>query len=62
MTLSPLADALERVLRDNPEWAAELPSWLAVALGAHGYTDHKPTRVDVAWALEELAEQKRRAA
>ena len=62
MTLSPLATTLLRALRDNPAWADELPSWIAVALWAHGYTDHKPPRVDVAWALEELARQRRRAA
>ena len=56
MTLSPLAATLLRALRDNPAWADELPSWIAVALWAHGYTEHKPTRFEVAAALEELRE------
>ena len=64
MNVSPLAATLLRALRDNPSWAGEFPSWLAIALWAHGYTDGKPTRVEVAWALEELreAKQRRRAA
>jgi hypothetical protein len=64
VNVSPLAATLLRALRDNPSWAGELPSWLAVALWAHGYTDHKPTRYEVAGALEELreAKQRRRAA
>jgi hypothetical protein len=60
--VSPLVATLSRALRDNPAWADELPSWIAVALWAHGYTDYKPTRVDVGWALEELREAKRRRA
>ena len=32
MTLSPLAASLAEALRDNPAWAEELPSWIAVAL------------------------------
>lgn len=60
--VSPLAATLLRALRANPSWADERPSWIAIALWAHGYTEHKPTRVDVAWALEELARQRRRAA
>ena len=64
MTLSPLAATLLRALRDNPAWAEELPSWIGIALWAHGYTDDKPTRFEVAEALEELREarQRRRAA
>lgn len=59
MTLSPLAATLDRALRDNPDWAEELPSWMAVALWAEGYTDGKPTRFEVAAVLEELREAKR---
>ena len=65
MNVSPLAATLDRALQENPRWAEELPSWLAVALWAHGYTDGKPTRHEVAAALEELREakaQRRRAA
>ena len=62
MTLSPLAATLLRALRDNPAWADELPSWIAVALWAHEYTDGKPARHEVAEALEELSRQRRRAA
>ena len=65
MNVSPLAATLLRALRDNPSWAGEFPSWLAIALWAHGYTDGKPTRYEVAEALEELREakaQRRRAA
>ena len=65
MTLSPLAATLQRALRDNPAWADELPSWIAIAVWAHGYTDSKPTRHEVAEALEELREaraQRRRVA
>ena len=54
MSISPLAAAVLQALQDNPRWDEELPSWIAVAVWAHGYTDRKPTRVDVAWALEEL--------
>ena len=65
MNVSPLATTLDRALRDNPAWAGELPSWLAVAMWAHGYTDGKPTREEVSGALEELRQakaQRRRAA
>jgi hypothetical protein len=62
MTLSPLAATLLQALRDNPRWSEELPSWLAVALWAHGYTDDKPTRHEVAEALEELREARQRRA
>ena len=64
MTVSPLAAALLRALRDNPRWSEELPSWIAVALWAEGLTEDKPTRHEVAEALEELREarQRRRAA
>ena len=64
MNVSPLAATLLRALRDNPAWADELPSWLAVALWAHEYTEGKPTREEVAEALGELraAKQSRRAA
>ncbi len=59
MSLAPLAATLLRALRDNPAWGGELPSWLAVALWAHEYTESKPTRHEVAEALEELREAKR---
>ena len=64
MNVSPLAATLLRALRDNPAWAEELPSWIAVALCAHQYTESKPTRFEVAEALDELREarQRRRAA
>jgi hypothetical protein len=62
VNVSPLAATLQRALRDNPAWADELPSWLGIALWAHGYTDHKPTRHEVAEALEELARRQRSAA
>ena len=64
MNVSPLAATLLRALRDNPAWAEELPSWIAVALWAHQYTEAKPTRFEVAETLEELreAKQRRRAA
>ncbi len=57
--VSPLAATLLRALRDNPSWGGELPSWLAVALSAHEYTEGKPTRHEVAEALEKLREAKR---
>ena len=62
MNVSPLAATLLRALRDNPTWGDELPSWIAVALWAHGYADHKPTRFEVVEALEQLAKKRRRAA
>jgi hypothetical protein len=64
VNVSPLATTLLRALRDNPAWTEELPSWMGIALWAHAYTDRKPTRHEVAEALEELREarQRRRAA
>ncbi len=59
--VSPLAAAVHRALRENPSWRGEYPSWIAVAVWAHEYTEHKPTREEVASALEELAEHFRRA-
>ena len=58
--LSPLAAELSRALAHNPSWRGEYPSWIAVAVWAHEYTEHKPTRQEVASALEELAEAFRR--
>ncbi len=62
MTLSPLAASLLQALKDHPGWAGELPSWLGVALWAHHYVDAKPTRHEVASALEELRQAKKRRA
>lgn len=58
--LSRLAITLLRALRDNATWRGESASWLAVALWAHEWTDYKPTREEVAAALEELRAEKRR--
>lgn len=58
--LSRLALTLLRALRENATWRGEYPSWLAVALWAHEWTDYKPTREEVAEALEELRAEKRR--
>jgi hypothetical protein len=52
--LSPLARTLLRALADNRHWLGESPSWLGVALWAHELVDGKPTREEVAEALEEL--------
>jgi hypothetical protein len=60
MNLSPLALALQRALRDNAWWRGEYPSWLGIAMWAHGYTERKHTREEVAEALEELREEQRR--
>ncbi len=57
-SLSPLAYTLRQALRDHAPWRDELPSWIAVALWAHEYTEHKPTRHEVAEALEELRGRK----
>ena len=54
--LSPLAYAFRQALREHASWRDELPSWLAVALWAHEYTETKPTRHEVEEALEELRE------
>jgi hypothetical protein len=62
INVSPLAATLLRALRENPAWADELPSWIAVALWAHEYTEYKPTWHEVAEALEELRQAKRRRA
>jgi hypothetical protein len=58
--LSPLARALLRALANNREWLGESPSWLAVALWAHEppLVEGKPTRQEVAEALEELRERR----
>lgn len=58
--LSRLALILLRALRENIAWRGEYASWLAVALWAHEWTDYKPTREEVATALEELRAEKRR--
>jgi len=60
VNVSPLAATLLRALRDHPSWADELPSWLGIAMWADGYVQDKPTRHEVAEALEELHEAKRR--
>jgi hypothetical protein len=52
--LSPLAYALRQALREHAAWRGESPSWLGVALWAHELVDGKPTREEVAEALEEL--------
>lgn len=52
--LSPLAYTLRRALWDHTVWRTENASWLAVALWAHEYTTHKPTREEVAGAIGEL--------
>jgi hypothetical protein len=52
--LSPLAYALRRALHDHAAWRGESPSGLAVALWAHELVEGKPTREEVAEALEEL--------
>ena len=56
--LSPLARALLRALGDNRNWLGESPSWLGVALWAHELVEEKPTREEVAEALEELRERR----
>ena len=60
--VSPLALQVHRALRDRPAWRAQPPSWIAVAMWAHGYAEEKPSGPGVAEALEELrAERERRA-
>jgi hypothetical protein len=56
--LSPLAYALRQALHDHAAWRGETPSWLAVALWAHELVEGKPTREEVAEALEELRERR----
>jgi hypothetical protein len=47
-----------RALADNRNWLGESPSWLGVALWAHELVEEKPTREEVAEALEELRERR----
>jgi hypothetical protein len=56
--LSPLAYALRQALREHAAWRGESPSWLAVALWAHDLVEGKPSREEVAEALEELRERR----
>jgi DNA-binding transcriptional ArsR family regulator len=59
--LSPLAAALEIYLERNPGDRNQPESWIAITLWAHDLYPGKPTREEVAAALEELR-PKRRAA
>lgn len=54
MDLSPLAGALRDYLERNPGDAYRPASWLAVTLWAYDLISGKPTREEVAAALQEL--------